>query len=115
MFPSEGASADRSQHTDAPPAIVARRPGCNGARPTMPTRAEACAPAVAGLRLGRRVTTDPHSGRATERYANAAYCRLAGGASVEAHLARVAAHALPEHMTQLDHLYRWGLKACMAM
>ncbi len=60
------------------------------------------------LRLGRRVTTDPHSGRVTERYANAAYCRLAGGASVGAHLARVAAHALTEHMTQLDHLYRWG-------
>jgi hypothetical protein len=54
------------------------------------------------------VTTDPHSGRATERYANVAFCRMAGGASVEAHLARVAAHALPEHMTQLDHLYRWG-------
>ncbi len=41
------------------------------------------------------MTTDPHSGRATEHYANAAYCRLAGGASVEAHLERVAAHALP--------------------
>ncbi len=52
------------------------------------------------------MTTGPHSGRATECYANAAYCRLAGDASVEAHLARVAAHALPEHATQIDHLCR---------
>ena len=54
------------------------------------------------------MTTDPRTGRATEHYANAAFCRLAGGASVEAHLARVAAHALPEHVTQLDYLCRWG-------
>ena len=53
---------------------------------------------------------DPLTGRATERYANAAHCRLAGGASVEAHLAAVAANALPEHMTQLDHLLRCGWK-----
>ena len=58
----------------------------------------------------RRVTVDPLTGRATERYANAAHCRLAGGASVEAHLAAVAANALPEHMTQLDHLLRFGWK-----
>ena len=58
----------------------------------------------------RRVTVDPLTGRATERYANAAHCRLAGGASVEAHLAAVAANALPEHMTQLDHLLRCGWK-----
>ncbi len=49
---------------------------------------------------------DPSTGRTTEHYANEAYCRLAGGASVEAHLARVAAHALPEHATQLDYLCR---------
>jgi hypothetical protein len=61
---------------------------------------------------GRRVTTDPYSGRATERYANAAYCRLAGGASAVAHLARVAAHALPEHATQLDHLCRCAVWVC---
>ena len=65
-------------------------------RPVIP-RARAC-----------RVTADPFTGRATERYANAAHCRLAGGASVEAHLAAVAANALPEHMTQLDHLLRCG-------
>ena len=49
---------------------------------------------------------DPDTGRVTEYYANAAYCRLAGGASVEGHLAAVAARALPEHVTQLDHLCR---------
>jgi hypothetical protein len=54
----------------------------------------------------RRVTLDPFTGRVTEYYANAAYCRLAGGASVEEHLAAVAARALPEHVTQLDHLLR---------
>ena len=54
----------------------------------------------------RRVTLDPSTGRVTEYYANAAYCRLAGGASVEEHLAAVAARALPEHVTQLDHLLR---------
>ena len=58
------------------------------------------------------MTADPHTGRATERYANAAHCRLAGGASVEAHLAAVAANALPEHMTQLDHLLRCGGSVC---
>ena len=49
---------------------------------------------------------DPETGRVTELYANAAYCRLAGGASVPEHLHRVAARALPEHVTQLDHLCR---------
>ena len=49
---------------------------------------------------------DPHTGRVTELYANAAYCRLAGGATVAAHLARVAARALPEHVTHVDHLCR---------
>ena len=49
---------------------------------------------------------DPTTGRVTEYYANAAYCRLAGGAPVEEHLAAVAARALPEHVTQLDHLLR---------
>ena len=53
------------------------------------------------------MTADPHTGRATERYANAAHCRLAGGASVDGYLAAVSAHALPEHMTQLDHLLRF--------
>jgi hypothetical protein len=53
-----------------------------------------------------RLTFDPLTGRVTEYYANAAYCRLAGGASVEEHLAAVAARALPEHVTQLDHLLR---------
>ena len=67
------------------------------------------APAIPHVRA-RRVTADPHTGRATERYVNAAHCRLAGGASVEAHLAAVAANALPEHMTQLDHLLRCGWK-----
>ena len=51
---------------------------------------------------------DPSTGRVTEYYANAAYCRLAGGASVEAHLAAVAARELPEHASQLDHLLRCG-------
>ncbi len=51
-------------------------------------------------------TVDPTTGRVTEYYANAAYCRLAGGAPVEEHLAAVAARALPEHVTQLDHLLR---------
>ena len=53
-----------------------------------------------------RTILDPSTGRVTEYYANAAYCRLAGGAPVEAHLAAVAARALPEHVTQLDHLLR---------
>ena len=67
---------------------------------------------AAGYRAGRasdpvrRVIIDPSTGQVTEYYANAAYCRLAGGASVEAHLAAVAARALPEHVTQLDHLLR---------
>ena len=56
--------------------------------------------------VSRRVTVDPYTGRATERYVNAAYCRLAGGAPLEAHLAAAAAHAVPEHLTQLDHLLR---------
>ena len=49
---------------------------------------------------------NPYSRRVTEHYANAAYCRLAGGADVEQHLARAIAHGLPEHVTQLDHLCR---------
>jgi hypothetical protein len=49
---------------------------------------------------------DPETGRVTEVYANAAYCRLAGGASVAEHLQRVAARRLPEHVTQLDYLCR---------
>ncbi len=49
---------------------------------------------------------DPLTGRVTELYANAAYCRLAGGTTVSAHLAQVAARALPEHVTHADHLCR---------
>ena len=56
--------------------------------------------------LPRRQTIDPLTGRVTELYANAAYCRLAGGATVAAHLAQVAARALPEHVTHADHLCR---------
>ena len=56
----------------------------------------------------RRQTIDPHTGRVTEVYANAAYCRLAGGATVVAHLAQVAARRLPEHVTHMDHLCRRG-------
>ena len=63
----------------------------------------------------RRVTVDPFTGRATERYVNAAYCRLAGGASVEGHLAVVAANAVPEHMTQLDHLLRCVVWVCVCV
>ena len=37
---------------------------------------------------------------------SASYCRLAGGATVAAHLARVAARALQEHVTHTDHLCR---------
>ena len=73
--------------------------------------APAHAPAIPHVRA-RRVTADPHTGRATERYVNAAHCRRAGGSSVEAHLAAVAANALPEHMTQLDHLLRCGGSVC---
>ena len=59
-------------------------------------------------------TMDPVTGRVTEHYANAALCRLAGGASVPEHLARVAARALPEHVTQVDYLCRWFMKrACL--
>ena len=72
-------------------AIVGCRRSCRTARASDPVR---------------RVTLDPFTGRVTEYYANAAYCRLAGGASVEEHLAAVAARALPEHVTQLDHLLR---------
>ena len=35
----------------------------------------------------------------------------AGGLSIEAHLVAVAARALPEHVTQLDHLLRFGFAA----
>ena len=54
----------------------------------------------------RRQTIDPLTGLVTELYANAAYCRLAGGTTVSAHLAQVAARALPEHVTHADHLCR---------
>jgi hypothetical protein len=54
----------------------------------------------------RRHIFDPHTGRVTELYANAAYCRLAGGATVAAHLGLVAARGLPEHVTHADHLCR---------
>jgi hypothetical protein len=54
----------------------------------------------------RRQTIDPLTGRVTELYANAAYCRLAGGTTVSAHIAQVAARALPEHVTHADHLCR---------
>ena len=56
-----------------------------------------------------RTCIDPGTGRVTEHYANAALCRLAGGASVPEHLARVAARALPEHVTQVDYLCRFSL------
>ena len=61
----------------------------------------------------RRATTDPDTGRVTELYANAAYCRLAGAPSVPAHLEAVAARAAPPRMAPLDHLGwcaggRWG-------
>ncbi len=54
----------------------------------------------------RRQTINPLTGRFTELYANAAYCRLAGGATVAGHLEQVAARALPEHVTHIDHLCR---------
>ncbi len=53
-----------------------------------------------------RHTIDPVTGRVTELYANAAYCRLAGGATVAGHLAQVEARALPEHVSHADHLCR---------
>jgi hypothetical protein len=53
-----------------------------------------------------RQTIDLHTGRVTELYVNAAYCRLAGGATVAAYLAQAAARALPQHVTHADHLCR---------
>ena len=47
---------------------------------------------------------DPDTGRVTELYANAAYCRLAGAPSVPAHLEAVAARVAPPRMAPLDHL-----------